>query len=107
MGWARWAVTFERLPCWLMKSRKRTRSATQRRSPRERALLEKPADSAATKHEARRDGEGRAKARKTLEGCHPTTRTYVGYPPTTSKHPARRSASRTHIVVATGVAANP
>ena len=40
MGWARWAVTFERLPCSLMKSRKRTRSATQRRSPRERALLE-------------------------------------------------------------------
>ena len=85
MGWARWAVTFERLPCSLMKSRKRTRSATQRRSPRERALLEKPADSASTKHEARHDGEGRAKARKTLEGCHPTTRTYVGYPPTTSR----------------------
>ena len=27
MGWACWAVTFERLPCSLMKSRKRTRPA--------------------------------------------------------------------------------
>ena len=54
MGWARWAVTFERLPCSLMKSRKRTRSATQRRSPRERALLEnqRTARVRSTKHVA-------------------------------------------------------
>ena len=54
MGWARWAVTFERLPCSLMKSRKRTRSATQRRSPRERALPEnqRTARVRSTKHVA-------------------------------------------------------
>ena len=36
---------------------------------------------------ARREGEGRATARKTLEGCRPTSRTYVGYPPDDEHQP--------------------
>ena len=73
MCWARWAVTFERLPCLPGSPGTNGGRRAQRPSGDRHENAAKCAgeiSSGRREYEARRDREGRAKARRTPEGCH-------------------------------------